>query len=76
MPQDINIQDAGGVATTATGSLLYIMDKVQIAQVNDWIVAVTSTAGLIWVIYKILGQRLDNKIKRREYEKSIEDSRK
>ncbi len=64
-----NIQDVGGISTVFTSVLLYTINKVNLANINDGIVLLTALAGLIWIIYKIVGQRLDNKIKRKELEK-------
>jgi len=68
------LEDAGGLVTTITGAMLWIIDTINIADVNNYIVAVTSLVGMVWVIYKVIGQRLDNKIKRKQYEAMDKDN--
>lgn len=67
------LEDAGGLVTTITGAMLWAIDTINIADVNNYIVAVTSLVGMVWVVYKVIGQRLDNKIKRKQYEAMDKD---
>lgn len=67
--------DAGGASSLITGTFLFIADKVHLLNVNDFLVGLTTLGGLVWMVYKIIGQRLDNRIKRQELEKYIEENR-
>ena len=67
--------DASGAGSLITGTFLFIVDKVHLFNVNDFLVGLTTLGGLVWMIYKIIGQRLDNRIKRQELEKYIEENR-
>lgn len=72
----VEIQDAGGVGTLTMGALFWSIEKLTLADVNDYLITFTTVGGLVWMIYKIINSRLDAKIKRKQLEKDIEDSRK
>lgn len=67
--------DTAGGGSLITGTFLFILDKVHLLNVNDLLVGLTTLGGLVWMVYKIIGQRLDNRIKRQELEKYIEENR-
>ena len=69
------VADASGAGSLITGTFLFIVDKVHLFNVNDFLVGLTTLGGLVWMVYKIIGQRLDNRIKRQELEKYIEENR-
>jgi hypothetical protein len=58
------ILDGGGFGTAIMSSFLYIADKLSILDVNQYLIAVTSLCGIVWVAFKIRGQYLDNKLKK------------
>lgn len=74
MPQG-SLVDTGGASSLLTGTLLYIIDNINLYNVNDYLVTVTTLGGAIWMVYKVIGQRLDNKIKRNELERNKENNR-
>ena len=58
--------DAGGKSSLITGGLLYIADNFSLLEVNDILVTITTFLGMIFVIYKIIGQMTENKIKKKK----------
>lgn len=69
------VADASGAGSLITGTFLFIVDKVHLFNVNDFLVGLTTLGGLVWMVYKIIGQRLDNRIKKQELEKYIKENR-
>lgn len=68
------MQDVGGGGSLLTGAILYVINEIQLAHINDFIIILTALAGFVWVVYRIIGQRLDNKIKRKQIEKDSTNS--
>jgi threonine/homoserine efflux transporter RhtA len=66
--------DVGGAGSLITGVILFIVDKVQLADINDILVTITTLGGAIWMVYKIVGQRMDNKIKKKKLDELEKDS--
>ena len=64
-----DIIDGSGFGTAIMSINLFIADRLNIVNVNQYLIAITSICGIIWVISKIRGQRLDNKLKQRELDK-------
>jgi hypothetical protein len=64
-----NVIDGGGFGTAIMSIYLFIADKLSIVDVNQYLIAITSVCGIIWVVSKIRGQYLDNKLKQRELDK-------
>lgn len=69
-----DIIDGSGFGTAIMSINLFIADRLNIVNVNQYLIAITSICGIIWVISKIRGQRLDNKLKQRELDNYKEDS--
>jgi hypothetical protein len=63
------VADGAGFTTALTSVYLYIADKLNVIEVNQYLVTITSIGGLIWLVYKIRGQHLDNKIKKKQLDK-------
>ena len=75
------MQDVGGGGSLLTGAILYAINEIQLADINDFIIILTALAGFVWIIYRVIGQRLtnkgtelDNKIKRKQIEKDSTNS--
>jgi len=68
------VLDGGGFGTAIMSSFLFIADRLSILDVNQYLIAITSVCGIIWVISKIRGQRIDNKLKQKELDKYNQDS--
>jgi len=71
----LEMQDAGGITALTTGTVFWIIDKISIGQINDFIIMATAAVGFIWTVYKAINARLDAKIKKRQLEKDIEEGR-
>lgn len=64
-----NIIDGGGFGTAIMSIYLFIADKLNVVNINQWLITITSIGGIIWIAYRIRGQYLDNKLKERELDK-------
>ena len=73
---NLDIQDAGGVGSVTVAASFWTIEKLTLADINDVVILATGCVGFIWMIYKAINARLDAKIKKREYERDIEESRK
>lgn len=73
MSQDL--ADAGGASSLVTGVILYIAEALNIANINDVLTGLSLAGGLVWMGYKIAGQRLENKIKKEKLDELKEDNR-
>ncbi len=73
MPHNV-IQDAGGSGSLITGALLYAINRIHLADINDLLIILTTLGGLIWLVFKIRGTMLDNKIKKKQLEKDFTDN--
>ena len=69
-----NVADAGGAGSLFAGALLYIINAIQLADINDFLVTITTLGGAVWMVYKISGQRLDNKIKQNKLDELEKDN--
>jgi hypothetical protein len=49
--------------------MMFIWDRLNVVDINQWLITVTSIGGIVWVVFKIRGQYLDNKLKQRELDK-------
>jgi len=72
MSQDL--ADAGGASSLATGVVFYIAEALNMANINDVLTGLSLAGGLVWMGYKIAGQRLENKIKKEKLEELKEDN--
>jgi hypothetical protein len=64
-----NVIDGGGFGTAIMSVYLFIADNLSIVDVNQYLITITSVCGIVWVVSKIRGQYLDNKLKQRELDK-------
>lgn len=62
--------DSVGFTTTIMSVMMFVWDKLDVITINQWLITVTSIGGIIWVVFKIRGQYLDNKLKERELDKN------
>jgi len=69
-----DIIDGGGFGTAIMSIYLFIADKLSIVDVNQYLISITSICGIVWVVSKIRGQYLDNKLKQRELDNYKKDS--
>jgi hypothetical protein len=69
-----DVIDGGGFGTAIMSIYLFIADKLSIVDVNQYLISITSICGIVWVVSKIRGQRIDNKLKQRELDNYKEDS--
>lgn len=69
-----DIIDGGGFGTAIMSINLFIADKLSIVDVNQYLISITSICGIVWVVSKIRGQRIDNKLKQRELDNYKKDS--
>ena len=70
-----DIIDGGGFGTAIMSIYLFIADKLSIVDVNQYLISITSICGIVWVISKIRGQRIDNKLKQIELNKNNKNER-
>lgn len=63
---DNPVTEAGGWATAIGGLLLQIGNSLDLTDVNPYLTALTTAAGFIFLIYKILNMRLKNKHQKME----------
>jgi hypothetical protein len=61
--------DSIGATTTLMSVMMFIWDKLNVVDINQWLITVTSIGGIVWVVFKIRGQYLDNKLKQRQLDK-------
>jgi hypothetical protein len=61
--------DSIGATTTIMSVMMFIWDRFNVVDINQWLITVTSIGGIVWVVFKIRGQYLDNKLKQRELDK-------
>jgi hypothetical protein len=61
--------DSLGFTTTIMSVMMFIWDRLNVVDINQWLITVTSIGGIVWVVFKIRGQYLDNKLKQRELDK-------
>lgn len=66
--------DGGGFGTAIMSVFLFIADRLSILDVNQYLIAITTACGIVWVVSKIRGQRLDNKLKQKELDNYKEGS--
>jgi hypothetical protein len=64
------LSDGAGITTVIGSVFLFIIDKLDAASINQWLILTTSFGGLIWLIFKIKGQYLDNKLKQKQLNKN------
>jgi hypothetical protein len=63
------LTDSVGATTTFMSVIMFIWDRLNVVDINQWLITVTSIGGIVWVVFKIRGQYLDNKLKQRELDK-------
>jgi hypothetical protein len=63
------VTDSLGATTTFMSVMMFIWDRLNVVDINQWLITVTSIGGIVWVIFKIRGQYLDNKLKQRQLDK-------
>jgi len=61
--------DSIGATTTIMSVMMFVWDRLNVVDINQWLITVTSIGGIVWVVFKIRGQYLDNKLKQRELDK-------
>jgi hypothetical protein len=61
--------DSIGATTTLMSVMMFIWDRLNVVDINQWLITVTSIGGIVWVVFKIRGQYLDNKLKQRQLDK-------
>lgn len=61
--------DSIGFTTAIMSIMMFVWDKLNVVTINQWLITVTSLGGIVWVVFKIRGQYLDNKLKERELKK-------
>ena len=62
--------DSIGLSTALMSVTMFISDRLNVVDINQWLITVTSLGGIVWLAYKIRGQYLDNKLKQRELDKN------
>jgi hypothetical protein len=60
---------AGGVITLATTGFIQVYEWITLENINDILEFALAIGGGVFLFYKIKGQRLDNKLKKKELEK-------
>jgi hypothetical protein len=60
--------DTAGGASMATGTILWIVDKLNLMTVNDVLTGVSLFVGVIWVCFKIRNEMMLYKINKRNYD--------
>jgi hypothetical protein len=63
------VTDSLGATTTFMSVIMFIWDRLNVVDINQWLITVTSIGGIVWVVFKIRWQYLDNKLKQRELDK-------
>lgn len=68
-----DIADGAGAGTAVTAAILWGVDQLKLADVNDVLLTFTALGGFVWMVYRVVlirvqtkGERLENE--RREYE--------
>ena len=62
--------DSIGFSTALMSVTMFVSDRLDVVNINQWLITVTSIGGIVWLGYKIRGQYLDNKLKQRELDKN------
>jgi hypothetical protein len=62
--------DSIGFSTTIMSVMMFVSDRFDVVNINQWLITITSLGGIVWLAYKIRGQYLDNKLKQRELDKN------
>jgi hypothetical protein len=62
--------DSIGLSTALMSVMMFVSDRLNVVNINQWLITVTSIGGIVWVVFKIRGQYLDNKLKQRELDKN------
>ena len=62
--------DSIGFSTTIMSVTMFVSDRLDVVNINQWLITITSLGGIVWLAYKIRGQYLDNKLKQRELDKN------
>jgi len=57
---------AGGVATISLTGFIQVYEWITMENINDFLEFGLAVGGAIFLCYKIAGQRLDNKLKRKK----------
>lgn len=61
--------DSIGLSTALMSVMMFVSDRLDVVNINQWLITVTSIGGIVWIVYKIRGQYLDNKLKQRQLDK-------
>ena len=61
--------DSIGLSTTIMSVTMFVSDRLNVVNINQWLITITSIGGIVWIAYRIRGQYLDNKLKERELDK-------
>lgn len=64
-----DIIDTGGYATTLSAIVMAIWNHLpmpHLKDINEVIITVTGIVGLVFMIYKLRGQMLDNRLKKKD----------
>ena len=70
-----DIIDGGGFGTAIMSVVLFVADKLSILDINQYLITITSACGIVWVILKIKGSYLDNKLKKLDIKKESKNER-
>ena len=62
--------DSIGFSTALMSVTMFVSDRFDVVNINQWLITITSLGGIVWLAYKIRGQYLDNKLKQRELDKN------
>ena len=62
--------DSIGFSTALMSVMMFVSDRFDVVNINQWLITITSLGGIVWLAYKIRGQYLDNKLKQRELDKN------
>jgi hypothetical protein len=63
------VADSIGLSTALMSVMMFVSDRLDVVNINQWLITVTSIGGIVWVVFKIRGQYLDNKLKQRQLDK-------
>lgn len=70
------IVDSIGLATLISTAAIGIGEHFAHLNFNDVIQGIIGTGGIVFLFYKIKNSRMDYKIKKREYDRCVEENKK
>lgn len=69
------VLDGGGFGTAIMSIVLFVADQLSVLDVNQYLITITSACGIVWIILKIRGSYLDNKLKKLDIKKESKNER-